>query len=98
MEEYRIVKQIGDSKPYSLYTFNNFDDCYMHLLNLIEIQQSSVNKKYYVTNSFFKNKYPPFINGIIRYTIEVRKVNNWKEYRKDENSKKNINKKIIPFR
>lgn len=98
MEEYRIVKQIGDSKPYSLYIFNNFNDCYMYLLKLIDIQQTSVNKKYYVTNSFFKNKYPPFINGIIRYTIEVREVDSWKEYKESKTSSKSINKKVIPFK
>ena len=93
MEEYRIVKQVGNSKPYSLYTFNNFNDCYLHLLKLIEMQQTEVNKKYYVTNTFFKNKYPPFIENIIKYTIEVRTVNKWKEYKEQ----KAINKKIIPF-
>lgn len=98
MEEYRIVQQIGNSKPYSLYTFNNFNDCYLHLLNLIQIQQSSVRKKYYVTNSFFNNKYPPFLDGIVQYTIEVREVNEWKEYKEEKVASKNLNKKVLPFR
>ena len=92
VKEFRIVKQVGNSKPYSLYTFSNFNDCYVHLLELIQNQQRCVNKKYYVTNAFFKNKYPAFVDGIITYTIEVRKVEEWNKYIEDNSNYRKENK------
>lgn len=98
MEEFRLVEQVGDGKPFSIHIFKNFNDCYMYLLKLIKLQQGSVRKKYYVTNSFFKNKYPPFVEGIKKYTIEVREVDTWREYVEEKSSNKSIDKKVIPFK
>lgn len=92
MKEYRIIKQIGDSKPYSFRTFSSFEECYFELLRLIDLQKENVRKEYYVTNDFYNNEYPPFFKNITIFTIEERSVNSWKLY------KQNKNNKIINFR
>lgn len=96
MEEYRIVVQNGSGKPYSVWTFDNFDSCYYKLLDMIRSQCTWSNKEYYVFNDFYNNEYPPFVNAR-KYTIEHRKVSDWKIYKekKQKNKNSNSNGKIV---
>lgn len=84
MKEFRIIKQIGDSKPYSFKTFNTFEECYIELLRLISIQEESIKKEYYVVNDFYNNKHQPFLKNIVKFKIEVREVEKWETYSKKE--------------
>lgn len=95
MKEYRIVQQIGEGKPYSLEVFKSFESCYAHLLFLIEEQQTHVNKKYFVQNSFFKNKYPEFTQNIKIYRIECRDVGNWLML--NEKIENGLHTNLVPF-
>ena len=98
-EEYRIVIQQGGGKPYSLWTFKSFNECYAQLIELIQNQTKNVKKEYYVTNDFFKNEFQPFYNGITKYTIQKRKVNEWETYTKSKEEKAQKEKSnIISFR
>lgn len=84
MKEFRIIKQIGDSKPYSFKTFSTFEECYIELLRLISLQEENVKKEYYVLNDFYNNQHPPFLKNIVKFKIEEREVNEWKTYTKKE--------------
>ena len=72
--EYRIVTQKGRAKPYSLWTFNTYEACYLKLMELIQQHNSMVQKEYYVTNENFENEYPAFLADITKYTIQCRSV------------------------
>lgn len=97
MKEYRIVVQKGNCRPYSLWTFKTFDDCYIKLLELINLQSMNVKKEYYVINNFFDNQYVPFLNDITKYTIECREVTEWRKYEKEKRHNKSTNKVISLF-
>lgn len=90
MTEYRVVVCHNNAKPFSLYTFNDFHDCYAELIRLISIKQNSAKPEYYVYNDFYENIYPPIINQLTTFKIECRKVSNWEMYteNKDINTKK----------
>lgn len=90
MKEYRIVRQNGNSKPYSLWSFSNFDSCYGKLLELINSQSLCINKLYYVTNKFFNNNYQPNLPNMTYYTIECRTVSDWEIVTEKENNTNNI--------
>lgn len=92
MKEYRIVKRVSGGMPYSVWKFKTFETCYFQLLRLISGHADSIRKEYYVTNEFFKNKYPPYLPNITVYTIEAREVDSWREFKKEEKSE---NHKII---
>ena len=93
MKEYRIVIQKGNSKPYSLWTFSNFNSCYGKLLEMINNNKTFVNKLYYITNPFFNNIYQPNLPNMTYYTIECRNVSDWKFLKEIEKNTNNI----IPF-
>lgn len=90
MLEFRIVIQQGKGRPYSLYTYNNFNQCYNELLELIKNRKNCVNKKYYVANDFFDNEYEPTLENLILYNIQVREVSVWKDYTENANQKNNV--------
>lgn len=89
MKEYRIIKQIGNSRAFTLWTFSNFEACYFKLIELINYQSQQVNKDYYVFNDFFENQMPLKENSI-KYWIETREVNEWVLYSNDKKHKSNI--------
>ncbi len=93
MEEYRIIVQKGKGKPYSLWSFSNFNDCYMKLLEITSNHSNMVNKEFYVNNDFWNNKYQPFLPNITFYTVECRNVSKWETYKEKSKSKN----KILPF-
>ena len=94
MLEFRIIEQIGDSKPFSLWYFKTYEQCYLKLLELIDDCRDTVKKEYYVLNEFYKNEHPPFLSNIRKFKIECREVEEWFKYEPDVKAKN----KVIPFR
>ena len=95
MKEYRIVVTPKSGKKYSLWTFKDFFSCYLQLTEMIIDKKTHVRPQYYVTNEFYKNEYPMNYPDITLYTIEVRDVDDWKEYNKKEEKESN---NIIPLK
>ena len=100
MEEYRLIIQKGECRPYSLWTFSTFDACYFKMLQMINEQQTHVRKEYFVINDFYNNIYPPFLAEITKYKIEYRNVGEWNVYSKknkmeDKKKDSQINNKIL---
>ena len=94
MLEFRLVVQNGDARPYSLWTFPNFEACYVKLIEIIQNKSTCVRPEYYVINEFYKNTYQPFLKDITKYTIECREVTEWVLYKK-ENEKNNKKSNIV---
>ena len=90
MQEFRILRQNGTGKPFSLWTFSSFEACYCQLLELIEDCSNCVCKDYYVFNDFYENEFFPSAN--YKFKIECREVGKWRTYVTEENKN---NKKII---
>ena len=86
MLEYRIMRQNGTGKPFSLWTYSSFDACYYKLLELIENCSSRVCKDYYVFNDFYENEFFP--SATYKFKIEYREVGNWKSYTSEKKEKK----------
>lgn len=89
MLEYRIVEQHKKGKEYSLWSFYSFNECYSKLLEMIENQKKCVSNKYYVCNDFYDNEYEPFFEDLTKFTIQVREVTNWKDYKENTQQKNN---------
>ena len=91
MKEYRIIKQIRDALPFSLWTFNSFDACYAQLQVLIQSTGDYFHKDYYVFNDFYENEFTP--DAKVRFKIEVRDVGNWETYGEASAEESNNTKK-----
>lgn len=91
MKEYRIIKQHRNAKPYSLWTFNTFEACYLQLLTLIESTGNYFHRDYYVFNDFYKNEFTTEASD--KFRIEVRDVGEWETY-SEEKPQKSYNKII----
>ena len=96
MLEFRIVEQIGEGTPFSLWSFKSYEQCYLKLIDLIHDCKTSVKKEYYVINEFYNNEYPPFLSDIRKFKIECREVDDWVIYNPDVKS--NNKNKIVQFR
>ena len=57
MTEYRIIRQNNNAKPFSLWTFDNFEACLCKLQDMINDTGNCFCKDYYVFNSFYENHY-----------------------------------------
>lgn len=86
MQEYRIFRQNGTGKPFSLWTYNSFEACYCKLLELINNCSSCVHKDYYVFNDFYDNEFFP--SAYYKFKIECREVGKWKSYTLEKKEKK----------
>ena len=86
MQEYRILRQNGTGKPFSLWTYSSFEACYCKLLELVDDCSSCVHKDYYVFNDFYENEFFPSAN--YKFKIECREVGKWKSYSNEKNIKK----------
>ena len=64
-------------------------------IEIIEYKKTQIRPQYYVTNEFYKNEFPANFPNTTFYTIQVRDVNDWKEYNKKDESDSN---NIIPFK
>ncbi len=95
MQEYTILIQNGQAKPYTLHVFNDFDTCYCKLLEMIHTDK--VKKEYYVINDFYQNEYVPFLPNLTKYTIKVRNVSEWQTYSKSKHDAPHLNKVINLF-
>ena len=89
MREYRIIKQIGNARSFTLWTFTDFNACYFKLIELINNQSLQVNKHYYVFNDIFDNQMD-LTPDCIKYWIETREVNEWVLYSQNSKHKNNI--------
>lgn len=89
MKEYRIIKQIGNARAFTLWTFTDFNACYFKLIELINNQSLQVNKNYYVFNDFFDNQME-LTEDSIKYWIETREVDNWVLYSQNAKHKNNV--------
>lgn len=78
MLEYRIIRQNRNGKPFSLWTFDNFEACYCKLLDMINNTGDCFSKDYYVFNDFYNNECLP--SALIKFKIECREVGEWKVY------------------
>ena len=91
MKEFRIIQQHRNGKPFSPWTFNNFESCYSQLLILIENTGNYFHRDYYVFNNFYENEFTTSASE--KFKIEVRDVGAWETYEKEEQIKNS--KKII---
>lgn len=91
MQEFRIIRQNNNAKPFSLWSFDNFGACYCQLITMINDLQDCVYTDFYVFNDFFDNEYLP--SARTKFKIECREVSPWQIYEK-ELKKKNYNKII----
>ena len=87
MQEYRIIRQNGTGKPFSLWTYNSFETCYCKLLELIVDCSSCVHKDYYVFNDFYKNEFFP--SATYKFKVEYRQVGEWQTYEEEKQQRKN---------
>lgn len=97
MKEFRIVVQNGKAQPYSLWTFQTYEACYLKLIELINDKKKSVKNEYYVINDFWKNEFDPFYADITKYKVEVREVKEWQTFGKKIKYNHNDNKVINLF-
>ena len=86
-KEYRIIRQHGKAKPYTLWTYNSFEACYQKLLELISTSGNRFGTDYYVYNDFFENEHTK--EATDKYMIECRDVGEWIRYSEKENVNNN---------
>ena len=85
MLEYRIIRQNGTGKPFSLWTFNSFEACYCKLIEMVNNCGNCFNRDYYVFNDFYENDYFP--SASFKFKVEFREVGEWKTYSTEKKHK-----------
>lgn len=96
MQEYTIKIICNGGTPYYLNNYKTFNDAYVHLLDMISLEEER-GRQYYVDNSFFKNKYQ-YVGKLKYFKIFVRDVSEWFDYDLyNQNLKNNFNSNIYYF-
>ena len=78
MQEFTIKVICNGGTPYFLHNYKTFNDAYVHLLDMISLEEER-GRQYYVDNSFFKNKYQ-YVGKLKYFKIFVRDVSEWFDY------------------
>ena len=74
MQEFTIKVICNGGTPYFLHNYKTFNDAYVHLLDMISLEEER-GRQYYVDNSFFKNKYQYV--GKLKYDTNLIYFNNF---------------------